>query len=139
MRILGLDYGEKRIGVAISDPTGLIARGVEVITRAAKVEEDFQAIKRIIENNGGVGAIVIGLPKALSGQEGVQAGKVYAFIEELKKALVLDVIAWDERLSTVQAERTLISAGLSRAKRKKIIDKSAAMVILQSYLDGQKR
>lgn len=139
MRILGIDYGDKRIGVAISDPLELTASGVAVIGKGETFDHDIRELKRIIKKYDGVDEIVVGLPKTMAGQIGPQAEKVLAFVEVLKKEFKLNIVTWDERLTTVEAERTLIEAGLSRAKRKKVIDKSAAAGILQSYLDRKKK
>ncbi|OGB87464.1 Holliday junction DNA helicase RuvA [candidate division WOR-1 bacterium RIFCSPLOWO2_02_FULL_46_20] len=135
MRILGLDYGAKRIGVAISDPLGITAQPVAVIEKTAGFEQNIQSLTKIIDQYGGVEEIVVGLPKRLSGKIGIAAEKVLVFVEALKKTLPLKIVTWDERLTTVQAEKNLIAAGLSRTKRKKVIDRSAATFILRSYLD----
>ncbi len=132
MRILGIDYGEKRIGVAVSDPLGIIAQGIAVI---GNIEE----LAKIIGQYEKIDEIVVGLPKRMSGEIGIQAQKVLEFVERLKVAYPIPVSTWDERLTTAAAERTLISAGLSREKRKKVIDRSAAAYILQSYLDCKKK
>jgi putative Holliday junction resolvase len=139
MRILGIDFGEKRIGVAISDPLGLTAQGVMVIGKSDTYEKDIKELNKIIKKYDGVDEIVVGLPKTMRGEIGPQAQKVLEFIEVLKQKFKLKITAWDERLTTVEAERTLISAGLSREKRRKVIDKSAAAYILQSYLDTKRK
>ncbi|MDD5382753.1 MAG: Holliday junction resolvase RuvX [Candidatus Margulisbacteria bacterium] len=139
MRILGLDCGDKRIGVAVSDPLGLTAQAVAVIGKGDSFEDDVRELNKIIKKYEGVNEIVVGLPKMMSGEIGIQARKVLEFVEFLKNNFNLQVTTWDERLTTVQAERTLISAGLSREKRKKVIDKSAATYILQSYLDSRRK
>lgn len=135
MRILGIDYGTKRIGVAISDPLGITAQAVAVVGKGETFEHDIRELKRIVKKYGGVDEIIVGLPKTMAGEIGEQAKIVLSFVEALKKEFKLNITAWDERLTTVEAEKTLISAGLSREKRKKVIDKSAATYILQSYLD----
>lgn len=139
MRILGIDYGSKRIGIAISDPLGITAQGVAVIGKGEIFEQDINELKRIIKKYGGIDEIVVGLPKTMAGAIGEQAKIVLVFVEALKKEFKLNISTWDERLTTVEAEKTLISAGLSREKRKKVIDKSAATYILQSYLDSKIR
>ncbi|MFA4844786.1 MAG: Holliday junction resolvase RuvX [Candidatus Margulisiibacteriota bacterium] len=139
MRILGLDYGEKRIGVAVSDPLAIIAQGVAVLGKGETFADDLRELKRIIKKYDGVDEIVVGLPKRMSGEIGIAAEKVLAFVAELKKEFKLNIVTWDERLTTVMAERSLIEAGLSREKRKKVIDQSAAANILQGYLDSKKR
>ncbi len=139
MRILGIDYGEKRIGVAVSDPLGITAQGVAAIGKGDTFDQDRRELTRIIKKYGGVDEIVVGLPRTLEGKIGLQAEKVLVFVEALKKEFKLNIATWDERLTTAEAERMLISAGLSREKRKKVIDKSAAANILQSYLDRRRR
>jgi putative Holliday junction resolvase len=138
MRILGLDCGDKRIGVALSDPLGITAQAVAVIGKGKTFEDDVREIKRIIRKYDGVNEIVVGLPKTMAGLVGPQAEKVLAFVEVLKKEFKLNIITWDERLTTVENEKNLIRAGVSREKRKKVIDKLAAATILQSYLDCKK-
>jgi len=139
MRSLGIDYGSKRIGIAVSDPLGMIAQGVAVIGKGPDAESDIREIKRIIKKYGGVEEIVVGLPKTMGGAIGEAAEKVLEFVEALKKEFKINITTWDERLTTAEAERTLISAGLSREKRKKVIDKSAAAGILQTYLDRKRK
>ncbi|OGB90843.1 Holliday junction DNA helicase RuvA [candidate division WOR-1 bacterium RIFCSPHIGHO2_01_FULL_53_15] len=139
MRRLGIDFGDKRIGIAISDPTGLIATGIAMIGKGETFEPDIREIKRLIKKYDGVAEIVVGMPKTLAGKTGPQAEKVMAFIEALKNEFKLNIVAWDERLTTAEAERGLIEAGLSREKRKRVIDQSAAAVILQSYLDRKRK
>lgn len=139
MRILGIDFGTKRIGIAVSDPLGLIAQGVAVIGKGETFEQDIKEIKRVIKKYAGVDEIVIGMPKTLSGGIGEAAKTVLSFVEALKKEFCLNIVAWDERMTTAAAEKMLISSGFSREKRKKIIDKSAAAGILQNYLDCKRR
>lgn len=139
MRILGIDFGEKRIGIAISDPLGLTAQGVAVIGKSETFEEDIKELNKIIKKCGGVDEILVGLPKTLAGEIGIQAQKVLEFVEALKTAFKIPINTWDERLTTVQAERTLMEMGLSAKKRRKVVDKSAAAYILQSYLDSKPR
>lgn len=135
MRVMALDVGDRNIGVAISDETGLVARGIAVIKRKS-IEKDLQDIKNFIKENH-VEKIVIGLPKNMNGTVGFQGSKVLNLVEKLKEVTSLPVITWDERLTTVMAERVLIQADMSRKKRKSIIDKMAAAIILQNYLDSQ--
>lgn len=110
-----------------------------MIGKGETFEPDIREIKRLIKKYDGVDEIVVGLPKTMAGQIGVQAEKVLAFIEALKKEFKLNIIAWDERLTTVEAERVLVEAGLSRQKRRQVIDKSAAAAILQNYLDRRRQ
>ncbi|MFZ3172704.1 MAG: Holliday junction resolvase RuvX [Carboxydocellales bacterium] len=134
MRILGLDVGDATIGVAICDPMGWTAQGLEVIRRRGKEEEDFRRLHELIAQ-WEVERIVVGLPKNMNGTIGPRAEKVLEFNQRLADATGLPVEAWDERLSTVEAERALLQADMSRGKRKKVIDKLAAVIILQGYLD----
>lgn len=136
MRILGLDFGQKTIGVAVSDSLGWTAQGVEIIRREG--EENLKAsIARIAQlcEEYGVESIVLGYPKNMNNTIGDRAKKSERFKKRLKKELGLPVKLWDERLSTVAAERDLIEADVSRAGRKEVIDKMAAVFILQGYLD----
>lgn len=137
MRVMGLDVGDKRIGVAVSDELGIAAHPVAVIQRTGSVKKDIVELRAIIQEYG-VQRIVIGMPIMMAGTVGVQAQKVEAFAVELKKRVKTPVVAWDERLTTAQVERMLIEAGQRRAARKEVIDKLAAAVILQSYLDRRK-
>lgn len=139
MRILGIDYGSKRLGIAVSDPLGITAQGVAVIAKGDTFDQDVTELNKIIEQYEGINEIVVGLPKTMKGEIGIQAQKVLEFVAELKKNFKFQITTWDERLTTAATERVLISAGLSRQKRKKVIDKSAAAYILQGYLDSRKR
>ncbi len=134
MRVLGLDVGDKTIGVALSDELGWTAQALEVIQRKG-LSQDMKRIKEILSEYQ-VNEIVVGLPKNMNGKEGEQAKRVREFLEKLKARVKLPIRTWDERLTTIAAERTLLEGDLSRAKRKKIIDKVAAQVILQGYLDS---
>jgi len=136
VRILGLDVGEKTIGVAVSDPTGLIAQGRGVIRRTGG-EDDLRKIKELAKECS-AGLIVVGLPRNMNGTLGEQGKKILAFAEKLKEATGLPVQPWDERLSTVAAERMLVGADLSRRRRKKVVDQVAAALILQNFLDAKK-
>lgn len=136
MRIMGLDIGTKNIGVAISDELGLTAQGLKTIIRKSK-EKDFLEISTLISQFQ-IEKIVVGLPKNMNGTLGKQAELVLKFIEELKEKASISVEIWDERLSTVEANRTLLQADLSRSKRKRVIDKLAASLILQGYLDRRR-
>jgi putative Holliday junction resolvase len=133
MRVLGLDVGTKRIGVAVSDELGLTAQGVTVIRRKG-LREDVDVVLEIIKSYG-VNQVVVGMPFHMNGSMGEGSRFIDDFVQELKKGTSLEVIAWDERFSTISAERTLLEADLSRAKRRKVVDKVAAVFILQGYLD----
>jgi len=134
MRIGGLDVGDRRIGVAISDELGWTAQGLEVVQRT-RLEADLAALRACFASYE-PSTIVVGLPKNMNGTLGPQARKVLAFAADLERALGVPIVLWDERLSTVGAERVLLEADLSRAKRKRVIDKAAAVFILQGYLDS---
>lgn len=137
MKILGLDYGDRKIGVAISDAFGWTAQGLEVIVRRDD-EEVLQRLGSIVREHG-VEEIVLGMPKNMNGSIGPRGELSKAFAETLKQTFGLPVHLWDERLSTVSAERTLLEADVSRKKRRQVVDKMAATIILQTYLDYQSR
>ena len=134
MRILGLDYGEKRIGVAICDELGLTAQGLSTIIRKNK-KHDWEILGGLVGNYK-VEKIVIGYPVRLDGSEGIQCEKVNRFKVLLEKTFSLSVIKWPETLSTKEAEEILINSGVRWEKRKKMVDKMAACLILQGYLDS---
>lgn len=132
-RIIGLDVGDVRIGVAVSDPLGSMALPRDTIERRNQ-EADLEAI-RVIAKETGAKRIVVGLPLNQHGETGPQAKRVLAFAKQVEEALGLPVDTQDERFSTAAAERALIGADMSRKKRKKNVDKLAAHHILQAYLD----
>lgn len=132
---MGLDYGDRRIGVALSDAFGWTAQGIEVIERRREGEE-FDRISVLVSQNA-VEQIVVGLPKNMNGTIGPRGEICMAFADALKEKLQVPVILWDERLTTVSAHRTLIEADVSRKKRKGVVDKMAASLILQNYLDSK--
>lgn len=131
---MGLDVGDRRIGVAISDELGLTASPRVVLRRDG---QEWAQIARMAQEEQ-VAEIVVGMPRALSGAPGPQAEKVARFIATLRARVNVPVREWDERLSTVTAERVLLEADASRARRRQVLDKLAASVILQSYLDYQR-
>ena len=133
MRILGLDIGQKTIGVAISDPLGFTAQGITTIRRKKKEEYINEIINLCKEYV--VETIVVGLPKNMNGSIGFAGEKIMEFTELLKDSVECKIELWDERLTTVAAHRAMLEADLSRGKRKKIVDKIAATYILQGYLD----
>ena len=133
MSTIGLDVGEKRIGVAIAPSDGLLAIPLTVIERTDE-EADLKAVLALIQE-WGIDRVVIGLPRSLDGTLGAQAGKVLAFSQTLSRRISVAVDTWDERLSTVGAERLLKDAGMKGGKRKAHRDALAAAIILQSYLD----
>ncbi|MFD2169233.1 Holliday junction resolvase RuvX [Tumebacillus lipolyticus] len=134
-RVLGIDYGDVRIGIAVSDAMGWTAQGVETITRKT-LEDDLARLKELIEKYE-VSTIVLGLPKNMNGTIGPRGELSQQFAEILETTFHLPVVLWDERLSTMAAERMLVSADVSRKKRKQVVDKMAAAIILQNYLDRQ--
>lgn len=134
MRILGLDVGDRTVGVALSDPLGFIAQGITTIRRK-NIEYDLSELKKILDDNN-VDTIVVGLPKNMNGTLGPQGEKVMGFCESIKTITDLPIKMWDERLTTVAAHRAMLEADMSREKRKKIVDKVAATYILQGYLDS---
>ena len=136
-RIMGLDIGDKTIGVAVSDIMGITAQGVKTIKRVGK-KKDIEALKEIIKERQ-VNKIVSGLPKNMNGTLGPQGEKVLKLCELIKEETGLEIDFWDERLTTVAAERSLIEGDVSRKKRKKVIDMLAAVIILQGYLDSKSK
>jgi putative holliday junction resolvase len=135
-RILGLDVGTRRIGVAISDPLGITAQGLETLQRSNKRRE-FAVLENLIRQHD-VREIVVGLPLRMSGAEGVQSGKMQAFAEELRKRFRLPVHLWDERLTSAEANRLLRETDLSIEKRAKAVDRMAAILILQGWMESRK-
>ena len=133
MRIMALDVGSRTIGIACSDALLMTAQGIETIRRTS-LENDFNRLRELISEYE-VHELVVGMPKNMNGTKGVRAEKTEEFVEKMKAVIDLPVTFWDERLSTVMAERQLIAADVSRKKRKGVIDKMAAVVILQGYLD----
>jgi putative Holliday junction resolvase len=136
VRILGLDVGEKTIGVAVSDELGLTAQGLTVIRRTSKVA-DRQALQGIVGTCGADG-LVVGLPRNMDGSLGPKARQVQRFAGEVLKPLGLPIEYYDERLTTVSAQRTLLEGDVSRAKRRLVVDQLAAALILQGYLDRRR-
>ena len=136
---LGLDYGAKTVGVAVSDRLGLTAQGVETIFREQenKLRRTLARIEELIRTYEVTG-IVLGYPKNMNDTVGERAGRTLEFKEKLEKRTGLPVVLWDERLTSVMAERTLMEAGVRREHRKEYLDKIAAVYILQGYLDRQR-
>lgn len=133
MRIMSLDVGSRTIGIACSDALLMTAQGIETIRRTS-LGKDFNRLQELIAEYE-VHELVVGMPKNMNGTKGERAEKTEEFVEKMKEVIDLPVSYWDERLSTVMAERQLIAADVSRKKRKSVIDKMAAVVILQGYLD----
>ena len=138
MRIMGLDYGSKTIGVAISDPLGLTAQGIEIIRREDenKLRKSLRRIEELVSEYQ-VEEIVLGFPKNMNNTIGERAQKSLELKEMLERRCGLPVIMWDERLTTVEANRTLMESGVRRENRSKYVDMIAAVFILQGYLDAK--
>jgi putative Holliday junction resolvase len=136
-RVLGLDVGARRIGVAVSDPLGITAQGLETLYRRNK-KHDFAYLERVIRAYA-IKEIVVGLPLRMSGTEGTQAEKIRAFAEDLRKHFKLPVHLWDERLTSAEANRLLRDTELSIEKRGKAVDRMAAILILQGWMDSRTR
>ncbi len=137
MRILGLDYGSKTVGVAVSDPLLVMATGLEIIRRDSenKLRKTLARIESLIDEYG-VDKIVLGLPKNMNNTLGDRAEKTLEFKAMLERRTGLSVIMWDERLTTVMAHKTMIESGVRREDRSKYVDSIAAVFILQGYLDS---
>lgn len=137
MRSMGLDFGDKTIGIAVSDPMGWTAQSKAVIRRKNLTDDLLKLQEYLSEYD--IGEIVVGLPLNMNGTSGGRVEKTMQFVNFLKKRLDISIVLWDERLSTKQAEGILLEADLSRKKRKKVIDQLAAGIILQNYLDAKKK
>jgi len=141
-RIVGIDYGMARIGVSLSDERKILASPIATVQAEKKLELSVKKVlaeieKQQAEKNFLVEEIVVGLPLMLNGSIGMLADEVKLFVEQLREVTDIPIVTWDERLTSVQAERSLMESGMSRKKRSKVIDKVAAVIILQSYLDSK--
>jgi len=136
-RVIGLDVGDKTLGVAVSDELGLTAQGVTTYGRTS-LAADLEFLRQIIAQYAAT-ALVVGLPKNMDGSLGPQAQKTLAFIERLRQGCAIPVVTWDERLTSREAERVLLAANASRQRRKRVRDRLAAQLILQSYLEWSRR
>lgn len=136
MRVLALDFGERRIGVALSDPTRMLASPLTTLTSGRGGSIVGEVLRLAAEND--VGEIVVGMPVSLSGRRGPQANRVIRFADALRRATDIPVLSADERYSTVQAERSLRESGVKPTKARSRVDAAAAAVILQSYLDSKR-
>ena len=136
MRLLGLDYGEKYVGVAVSDPSGVLASPLESVYRKEenKFRKTYAHIEEIVREYG-VEKIIVGLPKNMNNTEGDSAARCREFAANVERRTGLPVVLWDERLSSISANRVLMETGVRRENRKEFIDKIAAGIILQNYLD----
>ena len=140
IRIMGLDFGSKTVGVAVSDPLGITAQGIEIVRRTSenKLRKTLARIEELVTEYE-VTEIVLGFPKNMNNTIGERAEKSLAFKEMLERRTGLPVVMWDERLTTVAANRTLIEGGVRRENRKDYVDMLAAVYILQGYLDSRER
>jgi putative holliday junction resolvase len=134
-RILAIDYGGRRMGLAVTDPLGITAQGIETLQRRNK-RSDFAYLQRVVREYK-VREIVVGLPLKMSGEQGAQSEKVIAFAEELRERSHLPVHLWDERLTSAEANRVLREAELSIQKRAQAVDRMAAVLILQSFMEAR--
>jgi putative Holliday junction resolvase len=135
--VLGLDVGSKRIGIAVSDPLGITAQGLETLLRQNK-RRDFEKLAQVAQRYE-VSAVVVGFPLRMSGVEGVQAEKMHRFADELRERLGLPVHLWDERLTSAEANRLLRETDMSIQRRRQVVDQMAAVLILQSWMERQRR
>ncbi|MDO4188379.1 MAG: Holliday junction resolvase RuvX [Lachnospiraceae bacterium] len=137
MRVLGLDYGSKTVGVAVSDPMLITAQGVEIIRRESegKIRKTYQRIEELCKEYE-VEKIVLGYPKNMNGTDGERAEKSLEFKDALERRTGIPVIMWDERLTTVSADNVMMESGIRRENRKEYVDEIAAMIILQNYLES---
>jgi putative Holliday junction resolvase len=134
-RAVALDIGTRRIGVALSDSGGTVATPYEVVNRSGDRSRDHRRIAALVEE-AGAGIVVVGLPLSLDGSTGPAAQTILAEVDELRAALPVDVVTWDERLSTVEAERSLRAMRVRKGRHRQVVDQVAATVILQSWLDA---
>ncbi len=136
MRIIGIDYGDSRIGIAVSDPLGWTAQGIETINWRNNIDEPIERILEII-NSYEAKKVIVGFPKNMNGTIGPRGDKTNEFIEHLNnKVEGIEIIKWDERLSTVAANRTMNELGVKKSKKRQVVDQIAAVYILQGYLDA---
>jgi putative holliday junction resolvase len=136
-RVLGLDVGSKRIGIAVSDPLGITAQGLETLERRNK-KHDFAVLEKIVRDYG-VQEVVVGLPLRMTGSAGIQSEKMQLFAEEIRRRFHLPVHLWDERLTSAEANRLLRETDLSIEKRAKAVDRMAAVLILQGWMEAKRR
>jgi putative Holliday junction resolvase len=135
-RVMALDYGDRRIGIALSDPLGVSAQPLLTLERRSRAD-DFDRLTRLVREHE-VSRVVVGLPLGMDGSRGERVRLTELFMERVRKATGLPVEAWDERLTTVQAERALIESDVRRQRRRSVIDQAAAVILLQSWLDARR-
>jgi putative Holliday junction resolvase len=137
VRILALDVGQKRIGLAVSDPLGITAQGLRVLTRKNRAADLEQLLE--VAREWRVQRVVVGLPRHMDGRLGSAAPEIMELVQTLQEALGVEVVTWEERLTTVEAERVLLQADVSRKRRRQVVDQLAAVLILQNYLDHRRQ
>ena len=135
-RVLGLDVGSRRIGIAVSDPLGITAQGLETLQRQNK-RLDFEKLEKLARDYS-VAEVVVGFPLRMSGAEGIQAEKMHRFADELRERLQIPVHLWDERLTSAEANRLLRETEMSIQRRAQVVDQMAAVLILQSWMERQR-
>ncbi|MCR4436928.1 MAG: Holliday junction resolvase RuvX [Clostridiales bacterium] len=135
MRIMGIDYGDSRIGIAVSDPMGWTAQGIETICWKGSLDKPVSRIRRLVGEYN-IEKIIVGFPRNMDGTVGFRGEKTLEFIEALKKKIHVEIVKWDERLTTVAAQRTMHEMGIKTSKKKSLVDQIAATYILQGYLDS---
>ena len=135
-RVLGLDVGSRRIGIAVSDPLGITAQGLETLQRQNK-RLDFEKLEKLARDYA-IAEVVVGFPLRMSGAEGVQAEKMHRFADELRARLQIPVHLWDERLTSAEANRLLRETHMSIQRRAQVVDQMAAVLILQSWMERQR-
>src|SRR5262245_13115992 len=135
-RVMALDYGDRRIGVALSDPLRVTAQPLLTLERRSRAD-DFDRLARLVRDHG-VSQLVVGLPLGMDGSRGARVRVTEIFMRRLRRAAGVPVESWDERLTTVQAERALLEADVSRRRRRGVIDQVAAVILLQSWLDARR-
>ena len=138
MRIMGIDFGDVRIGIAMSDPLGWTAQGVETIVWKGGMKQPAERIGKLAKDYG-VEKIIIGFPKNMNGTVGPRGEKTIEFIDILSRFTDVDIVKWDERLSTVAANRTMHEVGMKTSRKKLVVDQIAAVFILQGYLDSMSK
>lgn len=138
MRVLALDLGARRIGVALSDPSGTLASPYEVVARSGSTDADHRRVARLVEETG-AGRVVVGLPLSLDGSTGPAARKALVEVDQLAAVLGVPVETVDERFTTVTADRSMIERGMKAPARRKVVDQVAAAVLLQAWLDSRPR
>ena len=134
-RVLGLDVGSRRIGIAVSDPLGITAQGLETLQRQNK-RLDFEKLEKLARDYS-IAEVVVGFPLRMSGAEGVQAEKMHIFADELRERLQIPVHLWDERLTSAEANRLLRETDMSIQRRAQVVDQMAAVLILQSWMESR--